>query len=352
MCKVSIIVPIYNVEKYLSRCLESLVNQSFKDIEILAINDGSTDNSLNILNKYAAMDSRIIVVDKKNEGLSQTRNLGIDKAKGEYITFVDSDDWIDKDYIKIMYEKIIKNNSDIVICPYVKEYDYKSISKVFNLDNICINKPERTNQYLYRKIVGPVGKELAQPEELDTLVTAWGKLYKTSIIRSNNIKFIDTKLIGTEDCLFNVEVFSKSKRASIENRPLYHYWKGNKESLTCGYKSNLVEQWRLNQEYIKKHLDSCNVDNVFYEALNNRVCLRVLGLGLNECSKSNKESIFKRVKNLKIILNEKYIKDAYKNLKLKNFKIHWKLFYFFNKNGLAFGSYCMLNTINYLRRKI
>ena len=101
--KVSIIVPVYNVEKYLKRCLDSITNQTLKELEIICINDGSTDNSLKILKQYAHKDKRISIINKQNEGLSVARNTGMEAASGEYIGFVDSDDWIDLDFYKKLY---------------------------------------------------------------------------------------------------------------------------------------------------------------------------------------------------------------------------------------------------------
>lgn len=122
MCKVSIIVPVYNVEKYLERCLDSLINQSFHDIEILAINDGSTDRSLEILKKYESTDNRIKIINNSNVGVSETRNIGIMESKGEFIVFVDSDDWIDKDMIEKMYKFMVNEKSDMVISTYIREF--------------------------------------------------------------------------------------------------------------------------------------------------------------------------------------------------------------------------------------
>ena len=102
--KISIIVPIYNVEKYLERCINSLINQTYKNIEIILVNDGSTDNSLIICEKYKNIDSRIILVNKENGGLSDARNVGIDNSSGNYITFIDSDDYIDDDYVYTLYK--------------------------------------------------------------------------------------------------------------------------------------------------------------------------------------------------------------------------------------------------------
>ena len=114
MVKVSIIVPVYNVENYIERCLKSLVNQTLKDIEILIINDGTPDNSIEICEKYAKNDNRIKIFNKENEGLGLTRNYGIERATGEYIAFVDSDDYVTLDMCENLYNAAIENNADIV----------------------------------------------------------------------------------------------------------------------------------------------------------------------------------------------------------------------------------------------
>ena len=113
MCKISVILPVYNVEKYLRECLDSIINQTLADLEIICINDGSTDSSLDILREYEARDKRITVIDKKNEGLSATRNLGINLAKGEYISFIDSDDYIDLNFYEKLYSAAKKYGADI-----------------------------------------------------------------------------------------------------------------------------------------------------------------------------------------------------------------------------------------------
>ena len=122
MIKVSVIVPVYNVEKYLKKCLDSLVNQTLKDIEIIVVNDGSPDNSQKIIDEYSDKYSNIKAYIKKNGGLSDARNYGIKKAKGEYLAFVDSDDYIDKDMLKKMYDSAKKNKYDIVVCDTVNVY--------------------------------------------------------------------------------------------------------------------------------------------------------------------------------------------------------------------------------------
>ena len=348
--KVSIIVPVYNVEKYLIRCLDSLVSQSFNDIEIIAINDGSIDNSYEILKEYSKSDSRIKVINKKNEGLSQTRNLGIEISKGQYITFVDSDDWIDNLFIEKLYKRISEGSNDIAICSYIREYENRSLPKVLDIPNECLDNSVLASRYIYRRIIGPIGNELSRPENLDSLVTACCKMYDKSILKNNDIRFVDTKLIGTEDCLFNIYALKKSTRVGIVNEALYHYWKGNSSSLTTGYKEKLNILWKRNQELIKKYLDENNEDKLYYLALNNRICLSTLGLGLNECSKANKNSIINKILNIKSILNEERIVNAFDTLEFSKLPTHWKVFYSLNKWKIASMSYIMLNIINLLRR--
>ena len=121
--KVSIIIPVYNVEKYLKKCLDSVVNQTLKDIEIIVVNDGSPDNSQKIIDEYAKKYSQIASYTKENGGLSDARNYGIKKSKGKYLAFIDSDDFIDHDMIKKMYNKAVKENLDIVVCNSVEVYE-------------------------------------------------------------------------------------------------------------------------------------------------------------------------------------------------------------------------------------
>lgn len=143
MDKISIIVPIYNGEEYLSRCLDSLINQTYQNIEILCLNDGSQDNSLNILKKYQSKDSRIIIIDKKNSGVSDTRNQGIDKSTGKYLCFCDCDDFYEANYIETMYSKIKETNADIIKCNYrVIDTDGKLISKG-DLDKVANRKYDK-----------------------------------------------------------------------------------------------------------------------------------------------------------------------------------------------------------------
>ena len=353
MFKVSIIVPVYNVEKYLERCLDSLINQSFYDIEILAINDGSTDRSLEILKRYESRDNRIKIIDNPNVGVSETRNIGIMESKGEFIVFVDSDDWIDKDMIENMYKFMINEKPDMVICTYTREFEDHSKERKFNLPQINIYENEQVKNDLFRKLVGPLGSELSNPEYLDALGTVWGKMYKANILKENFLKFIDLNEIGTgEDILFNIYVFNYINKAILLNTPMYHYWRGNEESITSKYIPGFIEKRKKYFNYMKDFINENKLGEDFVKALNNRICTSVLGTGLVECYKDNNISEINKVNRIKNLLNDEYIDSAYKGLELRYFPIHLRFFYFFNKYKLAIPSYLMLKSIGTLKKII
>ena len=186
---VSIIVPIYNAEGYLERCIYSCTNQSYHHIELILVNDGSTDDSLSICKKCLRIDKRVVLIDKKNEGVSKTRNLGIENAKGEFIVFVDADDWIEYDLIEKLLKKQEESDYDLVVCGNRKKLGQRTKKEVTTSDSDIMSHDEvlrylatKKDDYLFR---GPVNK-----------------LYRSSIIKQNSIIFCQALSLG-EDVLFN-----------------------------------------------------------------------------------------------------------------------------------------------------
>lgn len=316
---VSIIVPIYSVSEFLPQCLDSLIKQSYQNIEIIAVNDGSTDNSLEILNQYAQEYPLIKIISQPNAGLSAARNAGIASSKGEYLCFVDSDDWIDIHTCLRAIEIAQKQNVDIVCWNYIKEYRHNSMPVHCIKTNELYD--ESNIKQLYRRIVGPIKEELAFPQYLDSLSTAWGKLYKSRLIKENNIFFISTKEIGTEDLLFNVEVFKYIQRAYLMTDHLNHYRKYNSTSLTATYKPNLAIQWTNLQNKILTIIEH---DEELKQAYFNRIALSIIGIGLNECV--SKDSLTSKKQRIYKYLTSKNSNKALQQLELTYFPIHWKLF--------------------------
>lgn len=253
--KISIIVPVYNTEKYLVKCLDSLIHQTFENIEIVCINDGSTDASLEILKNYELMDKRIKIIDQNNKGLSETRNVGVQNASANYIMFLDSDDWIDLDACEVVYKTAIKHKADIVMWSYIREFETKALpKKIFDKNDKFLVFEGKEAQMIQRRMVGLVDNELKIPENIDALVTAWGKIYRKDIIVENNVKFIDTKEIGTEDALFNLYTFGYAKKIVFLNEYFNHYRKDNVQSLTSNYKERLYSQWENLFSYMEVYI--------------------------------------------------------------------------------------------------
>lgn len=350
MKKISIIVPCYNVEKYLIQCLNSIVNQTYKNLEIICVNDGSTDNTLEILKEYALKDDRIVIIDQNNAGLSGARNSGIKCSTGDYIVFVDSDDFIELNTFEKAIIEALKDNYDLIIWNYTKEFSNSSVDKLIFDDKEIVFNEESCKGILRRRIFGLIGKELSKPENADSLVTAWGKMYKSEIIKGNQINFIDTKIIGTEDAYFNALVFKYIKKALYIPLCLNHYRKDNESSLTTIYKADLSKKWSTLYAYLEDIIVTECLDLDFKHALNNRIALSIIGLGLNELA--NPKGAFAQIKNIGSFLKSNQYRNAYKTLELKYFPIHWKFFFFFVKCNSPIAVYMILKAINFLKGKL
>lgn len=325
MQKISIIIPVFNIENYISKCLESIVNQSYKNIEILCINDGSTDNSGNICDKFALLDSRIKVFHKENQGVSSARNLGIKESCGDYIMFVDGDDWIDSETCSNAIKEIEYHRADILMWSYVKEYSNNSIRKKIFKEEIIIFENENLVSNLRRRFIGLINDELRFPENADALSPVCCKLYRSETIKKNNVLFLDHTY---EDGLFNFEVFKFMKKAVFVNKFWYHYRKSLNTSITGKYKKQLYSQTIRLFDIINKKINYESLCNNYEIALQNRICLSIIGLGLNEISKDNDASIIKKMDSIRNIIKSELYTNAYNKLNLRYFPFHWKFFFF------------------------
>lgn len=339
MAKISIIVPIYNVEKYIEECIKSILNQTMKEIEIILINDGSSDRSLNICKKYAKIDNRIILIDKQNSGVSDTRNIGIAKAIGEYIMFVDSDDWLEKHACEIAYNEAKKEDADSLIFCYYRESSKGTTTKdIFGKEKIIFDKEDVYNEILIPTL-GLTGDRLKKPQRLDSLVPIYAKIYKTEIIKEKKIKFMSLDKIPSECLLFNFDYYLYSSKVVYVNKYLYHYRRNNFSSITKGYRENLFDKWIFWIEYMKKRKEIS--DDKILKALYSRICFSVIPLSGNIIKKKNFVDLYKEIKR---ILNHPYYKEAYKYLEFKYLPIHWKVYFSLAKKRLIF-LFCIMSKI-------
>lgn len=318
---VSIVIPVYNVERYLRQCLDSVVNQTYKNLEIVCVNDGSPDRSIEILEQYAERDSRLKVITIENRGLSGARNVGTEACTGEFLIYLDSDDWVDLNTVELAVDAMMENSADLVLWNYSKEYNQSSQPvKVFSERTLY----EDDNYIrLHQRLVGLTGEQLQHPEQCDSISTAWGKLYKAEIIKSNHIEFVNTKIIGTEDLLFNAEVFNYCKSAVALPNCLNHYRKTNAGSLTRQYRPRFFEQWTELQRRLKI---VCADKEYLQQSVSNRVALSTIGLGLRVIG-SNSSFQGKKDALYGIISTPRY-EEAYAKLETKFLPLHWKAFFF------------------------
>jgi len=350
--KVSILIPIYNMASYLPRCLDSLLAQSLTDIEIIGVNDGSTDASLGILESYASGDERIVVVNQRNSGVSAARNKGIELAKGEYIGFVDPDDWVDYEMYQVLYETAAAEEADVVMCTYMREFGTFSLVKAFDGQQLTVYRGEEVQSGITRRIVGPLGAEVANPEYLDAWGTVWSKLYRATLIKQNKASFVDLSIVGTnEDSLFNLQTLYHAQSFVFVNRPLYHYWRVNSSSLTAKYHPKLQHKFAKLYEFMKRFLENNHLPADYYTALNNRICLNIVGLGLNTVSKDNPSSVQAKITSLRRLLSEPNVVRCLGAFEWKHCPAAWKAFFLCAKWRLPAGLYIMLISMEWLRRK-
>lgn len=255
MPKVSVVVPVYNVQNTLERCVRSLQEQTLKDLDIILVDDGATDNSGKLADELARHDDRIRVIHKKNEGLGLTRNAGIEAAAGDYIGFVDSDDYVKPEMYEKLWKEAQQTGSDIVYGGYVRVYDGKVSSTIdFGQEQTFTGQKELTDLML-SLLASPANA----PEDSKYGSTVWKGIYRRELLMDRNIRFYSEREIVSEDSVFQIDALSAAKKAAVIPGT-YYYYEYNPASLTAVYRKGRFEQnkklYELATEKIEKHFDS------------------------------------------------------------------------------------------------
>lgn len=324
--KVSVIVPVFRVEAYLPTCVDSILGQTYRNIELILVDDGSDDGCPAMCDAYAAADARVRCIHKQNGGLSSARNAGVEAAVGDYAVFVDSDDWLDTDAIRQAVALADDGRLDVVLWSYKSEYEENSFPRIL-FEGGTRAFDENESRAFCRRILGPVGDELTDPQKVFSYDTAWGKLYRMEMIRMAS--FVDTKEIGTEDALYNVCVFSRVRRLGYVSGVYYHYRKTNQGSLTAGYKRTLVACWDRLYDRMYDFLMETGADESYFRALQNRIALSLLGVGLNEVA--NPDGFRRKSANLRAVLGQERWRTAVRQLDISRFPLKWRVFYRLSK---------------------
>lgn len=248
--KVSVVVPVYNVEKYLSKCVNSLLTQTLADIEIILVDDGSTDTCPQLCDQYAAQDSRVRVIHQANGGLGVAYNAGLDAAQGQYIGFVESDDWVDKEMYKTLYALACQHQVDVVKSIFRKTYDGKP-SRIVN--------KFRSSAYLNRRI-----DDATQiPEFYMGHVCHWSAIYRKDFLTDNHIRFHETPGAQSQDISFAWQVFTKMKSCYILPQAFYNYYQNPAASSALGYKTAMNG---LNEHfYVRQCIKETHTPTIFRE---------------------------------------------------------------------------------------
>lgn len=301
---ISIIIPAYNVQKYISKCIESVISQTYKKLEIIIIDDGSKDNTLKICEEFMKKDDRIKVIHIENAGVSNARNIGLNNSNGKYISFIDADDFVNEFFCEKMLKALIENNCDVCSCGYNRVYN----SKTEIIVNKNINKI--TGIQFLNKIF----------EVQSSMGFCHMKLWKKEVL--NNIKF-NTNIIVAEDALFCMEVSKNIKEVYILNEPLYNY--------RCN-ENSLVKKFDLN--YVKKYLDAMKVTKEYLKNIGldeskkfaNYISYHILLIVVNYCfNPENPKNSKDRRKELRQICNISEFKNAIQRSEYKGFSISRKV---------------------------
>lgn len=239
--KVSVIVPIYNAEKYIHQCVDSILAQTLKDIEIILINDGSKDRSGKIIEEYAKNDSRIVSIHHPNRGYGFAVNYGIEVAKGDYIAIVESDDWIDPNMYEVLYKKAVETNVDIVKSNFFKYFSKKNLNKIYNIvpedyANMVFCPIDRQKIFLSQSSI-------------------WSGIYRRDFLKQNDIKFLESPGASYQDTGFNCKALSRAKNIYLLEEAFLHYRQDNENSSvkSTGKIYCICEEWKEVERYLKEN---------------------------------------------------------------------------------------------------
>lgn len=314
--KVSIIIPVYNSESTLKRCIESVINQTYKNIEILIINDGSKDKSLNIMNEYKNKDERIIVINQKNKGLSGARNIGINNATGDYITFIDSDDYIKPNLVKDTIKIFEKYECDVVRNNYELSYENgkTELRNEMYEENRIINISEKKEELIQNILLGKVQSY------------SWLLTIKREILDKNNLKF-DEDIFFMEDIVFIIRLIFLIKNIYFVREANYFYYQSNENSLTKDTKkyvkniNNIVVMKKRLEKIMKMNI---NEFENYIKIINTVYLNGIIGYLKTSVIKSgNYKEILEELKKLR---ESPDIKEMLDNKSLKLLKLNSRLY--------------------------
>ena len=321
--KISVIVTIYNTpEIYLRKCIESILNQTLKEIEIILVNDGSKQEIEIICEEYKNKDDRIKLINQQNMGESVARNVGIENATTNNITFVDSDDWIEKNSCEEIYKYLetLNNEYDILIFNCFVDYGKKSIKNNFYPKQGLLNEID-IEEIQLQNIEKGITKYY--PQECNISVP-WAKVYNKKFIKNNELKFVPN-IIRMPDAIFNMEAFEKAKKIYVLPQYLYHYQK-NDFSICQRYSKDTINYYETYFEFVEKYIQRYDKNQKFIDTLNIKIVTSIDRYMYNYFfHKDNPKSRKIIKKEIRELLNQKLYQEAIKEAKQEYLSTYQKL---------------------------
>lgn len=308
---ISVIIPIHNVENYLEECLNSVKGQTYTNIEILLINDSSTDNSQKICEKYLKIDSRFKLYHIEEHSAGLSRNFGIRNANGKYCVFLDSDDYIDLNYIELLYFEMCNNNLDACFCGYSNFNDSKR-EIIFENGQDIIYDNDILKHNLVKNVIYVKDKKIELP-----LYAVWNGMYNISIIKKNNIYFLNENDCLSEDCIFNLDFVLKSKKVKLLSKIVYYHRTDNEASI-CNVYNKRYEKLQYWYEIIENKLKSSDCLNCYNEILLSERYVNFSILKLKQeilLNYTTRRNVINEIKNL---LDDRILEKSIRKIDLKN----------------------------------
>lgn len=317
---ISIIIPIYNAEQYLKDCLDSIINQSLKNYEVIMIDDGSKDNSKLIAKEYVELYNRVRYIYQENKGVSEARNRGIAEARGKYITFVDADDWIEPDMYEIMCNQLESNNSEMVMCNFIKEYEDKSKNEVEELPFEGIKGFDDNDSIISNLIKNMIGTKSLNSKSI--MASVWRMVFKRDFIEVNNIRFDKNIIIG-EDMIFCIGYLKKCKSIIVLDKVLYHY-RILQSSAMSRYRENHWEVATIFNDNLEKSLGDVDIHDK-----SEIIAFDLIRSSINSvsmvCKSENEVSKSEKINQIKNICLDSKLRRAIKNIKVSELNTKDKL---------------------------
>lgn len=317
---VSIIVPVFNAGEHLRECVDSILSQTLKEIEVILVDDGSTDSSGKICDEYARRDARVKVLHTENGGPSKARNRGIEAALGEFIGFVDADDFVSPLMFASLYNAAVSTGSDMAFCDYIaqKKDGGVPVRSDFSGDKTYNKKEIETLVLPY--FFGYSSSELKSYKSFfpfaDYSSYVWLCIYKTSIIRESGIYFPDQNTYFNEDHLFNLNFVYRASKITHLAKYLYFY-RDSESSLTKHYFDGFLEAKLNRYAYMRDFIRKNGCDPAFDRRLDNKICVETINI-INYYVNADKLTMREKYGKIKKTLNSEPIKNAYSALELKS----------------------------------